>query len=287
MLSKSRSWNRSTPLSNTKGTESPGEGKYRGWLIVINNVTTTEEATFRMYCCLKKVYQIEKGKDGTIHLQGWLYHENNVFVANIKKIFPRAHIEVCKSNRAVELYSQKTETRLRGPYWSGDEPVGQGHRSDLDQAAVMFLENQDRFIDEYPGKFVQYYKGFQKLKELKYKEKTRKPLVKWIVCDDDEKALEYIHSFGADCYIKDDSKWWAGYKQQAYCIFLDYKLINKRVFDKYPYQVPVFGSMIGFNSYVIWIINNKPIKYCEDMNFVCYDWTELHSKDFESHDETL
>lgn len=54
--------------------------------------------------------QLEKGKEGTPHYQLLVRTPWSRFPA-LKKVFPRAHIEVCRNVAALEQYVHKEETR--------------------------------------------------------------------------------------------------------------------------------------------------------------------------------
>lgn len=55
--------------------------------------------------------QYEEGEEGTRHFQGMLCTPQVRFSA-VKRVFPRAHIEVARNKKALEKYTSKEETRL-------------------------------------------------------------------------------------------------------------------------------------------------------------------------------
>lgn len=57
------------------------------------------------------VGQMEQGAEGTIHYQGMLTTPQVRFSA-VKKLYPRAHIEVAKNRKALAAYVQKEDTRI-------------------------------------------------------------------------------------------------------------------------------------------------------------------------------
>jgi len=56
--------------------------------------------------------QIEEGIEGTTHYQGMLTTPQVRFSA-VKKLFPRAHIEMARNKSALEKYVHKEDTRLK------------------------------------------------------------------------------------------------------------------------------------------------------------------------------
>lgn len=69
--------------------------------------------------------QMEKGKEGTIHLQYFvqLGHSNQKRITGLKKLCKHSHWEpVNKDNGAAE-YCNKEDTRLEGPWTYGTKPT--------------------------------------------------------------------------------------------------------------------------------------------------------------------
>jgi len=79
------------------------------WSITINNPTVEE-----LKCDApgwKLTGQFEEGNEGTRHFQGMLETPQVRFSA-VKRVFPRAHIEVAKNKKALQAYVNKPETRV-------------------------------------------------------------------------------------------------------------------------------------------------------------------------------
>lgn len=83
------------------------------WSVTINNPTPQDEE----YISLARQRgwkvdgQLEKGEQGTSHYQLILRTPQCRF-SQVKKAFPRGHIEVAKNPAALELYVHKTDTRV-------------------------------------------------------------------------------------------------------------------------------------------------------------------------------
>jgi len=79
------------------------------WSITINNPSEGE-----LKCDApgwKLQGQFEEGNEGTRHFQGMLETPQVRFSA-VKRVFPRAHIEVAKNKKALQAYVNKQETRV-------------------------------------------------------------------------------------------------------------------------------------------------------------------------------
>nr|WPR18774.1 MAG: replication polyprotein [Owegonang virus 13] len=79
------------------------------WSITINN-PTAEELKPSLPAQWVLQGQMEKGKEGTEHFQGMLTTPQVRFSA-VKKVLPRAHIELARNKQALAQYIRKEETR--------------------------------------------------------------------------------------------------------------------------------------------------------------------------------
>lgn len=80
------------------------------WSITINN-PTGEDLNPTLPAGWKMTGQMERGEEGTEHYQGLLTTPQTRFSA-VKKVFPRAHIEVARNKVALAKYVHKDDTRL-------------------------------------------------------------------------------------------------------------------------------------------------------------------------------
>lgn len=80
------------------------------WSITINN-PKLEEYSIPLPPSWSLDGQLEKGSEGTEHYQGMLKTPQVRFSA-VKKVFPRAHIEVARNPNALKKYVHKEETRI-------------------------------------------------------------------------------------------------------------------------------------------------------------------------------
>jgi len=91
------------------------------WSLTINNPTEADEESFAL--ARQKGWKVEgqreRGEAGTEHYQ-LILRTPQVRFAAVKKIFPRAHIEVARNPAALSQYVAKEETRV------GSIPVDQG-----------------------------------------------------------------------------------------------------------------------------------------------------------------
>jgi len=79
------------------------------WSITINNPTEEDTKCSAPGWTLQGQYEV--GEEGTRHFQGLLTTPQVRFSA-VKKVFPRAHIELARNKKALEQYVHKPETRV-------------------------------------------------------------------------------------------------------------------------------------------------------------------------------
>lgn len=80
------------------------------WSITINN-PTAQDTSVDLPSQWVLEGQYEQGKEGTQHFQGLLRTPQVRFSA-VKKVFPRAHIEVARNASALKVYVHKSDTKV-------------------------------------------------------------------------------------------------------------------------------------------------------------------------------
>jgi len=92
-----------------------GGTKARNWSITINNPNESDYSQIEMLksksWCKEWKGQVERGESGTLHIQGCVKTDNIRF-SMLKKVLPRAHIEVARNAVALRKYVEKVETRV-------------------------------------------------------------------------------------------------------------------------------------------------------------------------------
>lgn len=99
----------------TSTSAAPVRDKSCCWSVTINNPTEEDKAQWASLAGLPWVRevsgQLEKGQEGTLHIQGMLKTQSVRF-SQVKKALPRAHIEAARSQAALAKYVTKQETRV-------------------------------------------------------------------------------------------------------------------------------------------------------------------------------
>lgn len=115
------------------------------------------------------VYQLERGANGTEHLQGYVRFKARKRMNTVKNLLCNdgVHLETAKGNeKQNKEYCTKEETRVDGPWEFGtyDENAGkQGNRSDLDEVANALKEGKSlrQIADMYTCQYIKYARGIE------------------------------------------------------------------------------------------------------------------------------
>lgn len=258
--------------SGTSEQKCSGNTKSRAYFFTINNIDEATELMFRAYTCKYQIYQIERGQNGTIHLQGMMYYDNPRGFGVIKKAFPTAHIEVCRDVIKAIAYCSKEDTRVRGPYELGEKPVGQGKRTDL-LALNEQIKNGTKVLDirqDDPMIYHQYGRTLNQLETDAKNKNIRTSMTEglWIYGSSGKGKSHMARelSKGKTIYVHTtkDKGWWDRYDQQEVVIIddyrgeIDYNELLKLV-DKWEHYVVRRGKdPISFTSPLVIITSSLP-----------------------------
>lgn len=111
----------------------------RNWLLVLNNPnkyiedTTTEDFLKTIFEKTEATFctgQLEKGEEGTPHIQFFLNFGTPVRASKIKKVCKHLHITKVAHNNGADDYCNKLETRLDGPFHFGIRPLRRNNKLD-------------------------------------------------------------------------------------------------------------------------------------------------------------
>lgn len=137
--------------------------KSRNFLMTLNNpIVEAETYIKRIHESLKAVYtcgQLEKGAEGTPHIQFFMNFKEPIRCSKIKKHDNSLHIEVVKVNNGAHDYCMKEDTRLEGPYEYGTKPVQRNNKTDWEEVKQNAIKGD---FDKIPAEI--YIKHMKNLK---------------------------------------------------------------------------------------------------------------------------
>jgi len=249
----------------------------RNWMFTLNNpqaVTIPEMFGEKgaTYC----VWQKEVGESGTPHLQGYVMFDAVKSMDQVLKMVAphKPHLDRRLGTHAqAKAYCTKTESRVDGPWNYGDEPKGQGKRSDLLALKRALEENKSELAiaedDELFAIWTRNYSAIERFKRLRSAKARSWPTITQVLWGPPGtgKTRWVLEHAGPDAYwMKKPGPGqninFDGYDGQEDVVidefygWLPFDLLC-RMCDRYPLMVDTKGGMTNFYPKRIWITSNK------------------------------
>lgn len=227
----------------------------RAYIFTLNNYTDDEyQVVLSLYpdkvdylVCGKEVGE----KNGTPHLQGYLYNHNKLRFTTLTKLLPRARFAVAKGT-AEENHTYCTKD---GECVEFGERPQQGKRNDMETVRELIRSTGSL------AKVAELATSFQSLRSaevmIKYMEPKRdfKPDVVWIWGDSGSGKTRLAYEMAPNAYRKSNQTgiWWDGYDAHENVILDDIKddsqhgySIMLELLDRYETRVQVKGGTRQF-----------------------------------------
>lgn len=240
----------------------------RAWCFTINNPIETDKVDLNYHNVTYAVVGNEIGDNGTQHLQGFVYFANPRAFNGVKKLFPRAHIEIMKGTiEQAANYCKKDGDFVE----FGDLPK-QGLRNDLNEIkdSIMNGISVDTIAMDNPVIYHQYGRTLNKIEDLKMRNIYRTEMTKgeWYFGPSGvgKSELLYKDFKPNECYSYPyDGRWWDGYAQQPMVVIDEFRgqiPFNEllRMCDKHPnYSVARRGrEPLPFVSKIVRLSSSMP-----------------------------
>ena len=225
--------------------------KYRNFVFTLNNPTESDLPKLTNQVKYIK-WQLEKAPTtGTLHYQGLVIFHNRVRFQTAINLLPRADFEVMRNLKASLEYVEKEETKIDGPWELGEQPLGQGSRTDLtsiiDEIKAGATTAEDIAL-ENPEKYHQYGRTLHKVEDIVMRARYRTAMTqgewRWGETGTGKSHAAFENYDPATHYVwKNDKGWQDGYTGQETVIINDFRghipydeLLQ--MVDKWPYTVP-------------------------------------------------
>jgi len=106
--------------------------KSTNWLVTHNNPKVDPKEYLEAWLPLCKYVngQLEKGEEGTVHIQAYISLKQQSRLAHLKKKDPHAHFEPVKFDNGASAYCLKEDTRVDGPWEFGKKPLNPASKVD-------------------------------------------------------------------------------------------------------------------------------------------------------------
>jgi len=243
-------------------------GTFAGWCFTLNNPPRTDLPkdweSVVMYC----VWQLEKGEEGTPHLQGYVVFPRQVRFPFVKKLCKEANWQHRRGTHLdAKSYCSKQDTRVDGPFEYGKEPLGQGKRSDLDRVKVAIDagKSEKELFDDYFPTMVKFYRGVREYKRLRTPVRSWKTEVHilWGVTNIGKSYLAWSEAPQAypKRYTQGGGDWWDGYDSHEDVVIDEFYGWIKwntllQLLDCTPLLVDTKGGAVQFTARRIFITSN-------------------------------
>lgn len=203
------------------------------WFATYNNVDTTIARDYleKWHTQHKATYvvgQVEKGEEGTVHLQFVviLPKQRQTTLTGMKKKCSKAHFEIPRNIEASIDYCQKEDTRVEGPWTFGIRPAKRNVKGDVarwnkDVLEVGAVEAVDKGYIKVTDirKLAQALDLYRMLKFKPFEATDVRGEWHWGVSGAGKS--HYAHTTYPDAYIKQQNKWFDGYLGQKVILIED------------------------------------------------------------------
>ena len=258
-------------------------GPQRPWVFTFNNPTPGEINLLRTTTPGQSdflVWQLERGDGGTLHVQGYVLWKRKCRQLSCRTALGgRAHCEPRFGTHAQAYeYCTKEETRLEGPFETGEPPVGAGHRSDLDnlrrdldQAATLLKVSENHF-----PLFLRYYGNIVRYMDLHTTPRSSfdGAHIYWGVTGSGKSYKAFADNPTAYIIPGGSHVWYDGYAGESTIIFDEFEPKSTtfesilRVCDKYPLRLPVKGGFVHCLATSVYFTSNyDPREWYPDRDF--------------------
>ena len=192
--------------------------KSKHWCFTINNWTIADgksiedaKSTMQYIVCGREI-----GEDGTPHMQGYVVFLNRKRLTAVKKIFPRAHLEM-KSKRST--YAECiTYCKKDGDFLEhGVAPISNSERQKRKWEDAFELAKAQKINEIEKGMLIRYYHAFKRIAQDNPPVPADLTAKKnyWFLAPSQYGKSTYVRKkFGpkSNLYDKGPNKWWIGYK---------------------------------------------------------------------------
>lgn len=233
----------------------------RHWCFTINNYESTDLWNEEVYEYM--VVGEEVGEEGTPHLQGYVYLKKRKELSAMKKLLPRSHLEVMKTNsKAASDYCKKDGKykefgTLPNPKNQTKEAT---KKRKADYALAVDLAKKQRLYDIEPDMLLRHGPAIRMICKdhpLKFPPLDYLPGI-WLFGPSGIGKSKTARWLYPDAYDKCLNKWWDGYQHEDYVILDDFddshKCLGnhlKRWVDHYSFTAEQKGTSISIRPKIV------------------------------------
>lgn len=261
---------------------------HRRWAFTINNPTEVERANLIVLGTsigsegAKLIFimgQLETGKEGTPHFQGYLELKRRQRMGGVKKVLDcqRAHLEPAKFSAEVNIeYCSKEEGRLEPGIMYGKFVI-RGQRTDIEDLHhdLQRGRNNAELWDDNFGQMLKYHKAVDRYRLSRLTKRTEKGQVIVLYGPPGTGKTRYAYELAAElgsevyrptCPNGSGLLWWDDYAQEKVVLLDDFYgylqwTVLLQLLDRYAIKIQSKGGSIPFNSPRIVITSNSAMEF--------------------------
>jgi len=233
------------------------------WCFTLNNYTVDECQAINELDVKYMIYGREVGLTGTPHLQGFIIFSGSKRLSTLKKLIPRAHLEIAKGTTEQNI-TYCTKDQEVSEYGTRPKTPADKGQMEKDRWTKIIAHAKAGTLEEHDPKV--YYNTLStahKLQAMYEKPIAIKREVKaYYGKTGSGKTYTSWEEAGPDAYVKDPrSKFWYGYSGQENVIIDEFRggidiAHMLRWLDEYPVLVEVKHSSCVLKARKIWITSN-------------------------------
>lgn len=251
-----------SPTKKQKTTQA----RYKWWLGTWNNPQEDWKTILENFTADFAIGQLEKGENGTPHLQFAIYFASSITAHRFKG--KPCFIKGCPASDAdkITAYCSKEDTRVEGPYQYGTRP-SKAKRKDYDAALALIKERRPLEIEA--DVLLTCWSNIRKVEsELAKPTGSETTRGIWIYGKPGVGKSHFVRSLTNNSqYDKSQNKWWDNYQYQDDVLLDDFDVGGRCLAhylkiwaDKYPFRAEIKGASISTNFKRFFVTSNYRIR---------------------------